>query len=273
MLNVALRSSQRTEYWLRTGGRELPLRERTVVGRDPDCDVWLGEDGLVSRRHARLTVCAHGVVIEDLGSRNGVYVDGDRVSSSRLVVGGESIRVGATDLRLTVAPQQDQDPERWDDETAAPGRARTRGLAAVTEGADMFTVLATLAEKALLGGDVSCAARIVEGHFARLLEDARSAGGPDSSKVALATSLSMRMVEAGAEARWIEYVLDLHGATGAVPDAQTVDRLYELVRRVRGLSYAAIGRYVAAMSERDLTPNERFRLRRIEGLAQRPRSP
>jgi hypothetical protein len=53
---------------------DLPLGV-TLIGRDPDCHVTL-DDPLVSRKHARILVSTDRVVVEDLGSRNGVLLNG-----------------------------------------------------------------------------------------------------------------------------------------------------------------------------------------------------
>jgi len=49
----------------------------TLVGRDADSDIFLG-DVTVSRRHAKFSVDGHGLRVEDLGSTNGTYVNGHR---------------------------------------------------------------------------------------------------------------------------------------------------------------------------------------------------
>src|SRR5208337_4765601 len=55
-----------------------------VIGRDPRCDVPL-EYPMVSWRHARLTRTPDGILLEDLGSRNGTYVNGVRIGGKVLV--------------------------------------------------------------------------------------------------------------------------------------------------------------------------------------------
>ena len=51
---------------------------RYTIGRDPDCDVYL-DDPRVSREHAALRVVDGTWVLEDLSSRNGTWLDGERV--------------------------------------------------------------------------------------------------------------------------------------------------------------------------------------------------
>jgi serine/threonine protein kinase len=68
----------------RTTGVEVPLRaDVTVLGRGRQCDVVLSAPH-VSRRHCRVLVEADGVVIEDMGSTSGTYVNGRRVERARL---------------------------------------------------------------------------------------------------------------------------------------------------------------------------------------------
>jgi pSer/pThr/pTyr-binding forkhead associated (FHA) protein len=62
--------------------------ERTVVGRSPDCEIFL-DDVTVSRKHATLVRQGARVTIEDQGSLNGTFVNRRRVESARLEDGDE----------------------------------------------------------------------------------------------------------------------------------------------------------------------------------------
>ena len=68
-------------------------RELTTIGRAPEADVFL-DDLSVSREHAQVVRAPEGTYIEDLGSRNGTYVNRRRVESQWLADGDE-IRIGA----------------------------------------------------------------------------------------------------------------------------------------------------------------------------------
>lgn len=61
----------------------LPEDRETVVGRDPSCDVVLDDDR-VSRRHARFSCNGSGWTVADLGSKNGVLVDGMPIAQAGL---------------------------------------------------------------------------------------------------------------------------------------------------------------------------------------------
>src|SRR5512134_2905779 len=80
--------------------QEIELREGSIlVGRLPECDVVL-HDGLISRRHARLSVHDSTIVVEDLHSTNGLYVNGTRITRSALLREGDRLLLGTTEICL-----------------------------------------------------------------------------------------------------------------------------------------------------------------------------
>ncbi len=81
-------------------GRRFPLRDGAqVMGRDPAAELHLADED-VSRRHARLTVDAGGVLVEDLGSKNGVFVRGAPIEKATRLVHGDRLELGASTLQL-----------------------------------------------------------------------------------------------------------------------------------------------------------------------------
>ena len=86
-------------------GRSFDLDGPSDVGRDPTADIALVADERVSWRHARLAPSDGGIQIEDLGSSNGTYVDGERIAAPVVVPPGTRFQVGDTILmaRATVA--------------------------------------------------------------------------------------------------------------------------------------------------------------------------
>ena len=69
------------------------------AGRDPKCDIPL-DFPMVSWRHARLTRTPEGILVEDLGSRNGTYLNGLRVTGKVLARPGQEIGLGSVRFQL-----------------------------------------------------------------------------------------------------------------------------------------------------------------------------
>jgi pSer/pThr/pTyr-binding forkhead associated (FHA) protein len=85
---------------LRTGEELTVDSAPLVVGREAENEVPLVRDEFTSGRHARIEPRKDGVWIEDVGSTNGTFVNGVRLTAPRKLSSGDMIRVGQTDLRF-----------------------------------------------------------------------------------------------------------------------------------------------------------------------------
>lgn len=101
----ASRSEQRrVRLWLIVERRHIPLLEgANVIGRTEDAAIQIDSPG-VSRYHARILVTGGDATLEDIGSKNGSYVNGTLVTTRRLSDGDE-IRLGAAVLTFRIASQ------------------------------------------------------------------------------------------------------------------------------------------------------------------------
>ena len=70
-----------------------------MIGRSADCQLIL-EDDYVSTRHARVVSSPNGIYVEDLGSTNGSYVNGQRITAPTTITLADSVRIGKTMMRL-----------------------------------------------------------------------------------------------------------------------------------------------------------------------------
>lgn len=88
---VVLRTSSR----LLSPGDIFALGEGTVIGRSGDCDIVTG-DSFTSARHARIFLHGGQYWLEDLGSKNGTYLNGVKVDVPAVLADGDGIEVGGT---------------------------------------------------------------------------------------------------------------------------------------------------------------------------------
>jgi sirohydrochlorin ferrochelatase len=79
----------------------LPANKEIVVGRSSELDMVLVED-MVSRRHAKITVTGEQIFIQDLGSTNGTFVNGEKIKRARLNE-GDRILIGTSIIKLVAA--------------------------------------------------------------------------------------------------------------------------------------------------------------------------
>jgi pSer/pThr/pTyr-binding forkhead associated (FHA) protein len=106
-------------------GGEFPLpgNSEVVVGRSSDLDMVLVED-MVSRRHAKITVNGDNVTIQDLGSTNGTFVNGERIERMTLT-DGDRVLIGTSIIKLVASegPAAPPAPAKKLEEVAAGRRA------------------------------------------------------------------------------------------------------------------------------------------------------
>ncbi len=104
-------------FFLNWGSRELLLADgENLLGRALESSARI-ESATVSRRHARIVLAAAGATIEDLGSRNGTYLNGRRLGGPALLASGDTVALGSVRLVFRVVSAMDStqtsaDPDR-----------------------------------------------------------------------------------------------------------------------------------------------------------------
>src|ERR1700693_3485313 len=135
-------------------GEVIAVESELVLGRECSEPGRLGGDPRLSRRHARIfTDDADGVVVEDLGSTNGTWVNDERLAEPRILGNGDELRMGQTCFTVELPDQ----PAATQIDTAAAIAAATidgrpaaapsvRIVAGPSEGLEI-----TLGEELLIG--------------------------------------------------------------------------------------------------------------------------
>ena len=239
------------KYRLRYQQHDFELNEgEFVIGRGADCQLAL-DDALVSRRHAMLTVEEDRIHVEDLGSRNGVKLNGQKIEARTQVHEGDRLRIGNQEMAILRMHRP---------------QAATLAQPAPTLKSDAFGLLGGLADKALAMGRGDEAERILSSHLNNIVEEARTGRAVASGVAQQAALYATRVAGATGKARWVDYVFELYEALELSCPAAVVDELYAVVRKVRGVNLGALRSYLELLRTRVKGPSERFLLGRVEGL-------
>jgi pSer/pThr/pTyr-binding forkhead associated (FHA) protein len=134
-------------FILETGGNEkrvFPFYQKLTIGRHSSNDVILA-DRMVSKRHAAVGRVKGRIVVKDLGSRNGTFVNGERVEKSMLA-SGDRLKVGSAVLRFF--REEERGKNDLDGSTNTSGGVQKLGEYLIEAGiVDEFTLLRVLGEE------------------------------------------------------------------------------------------------------------------------------
>ena len=84
--------------WVIWGNKSIAVgRTECVLGRSLEADIRFDVPG-VSRRHARIVVNGEHVALEDLGSQNGTYLRGERITGRAALADGDEVRLGPVSI-------------------------------------------------------------------------------------------------------------------------------------------------------------------------------
>jgi pSer/pThr/pTyr-binding forkhead associated (FHA) protein len=240
------------KHVLRYRNHDIELSEgKFVIGRAASCQLSL-DDPLVSRHHAQLTVEGDAIAVEDLGSRNGVKVNGELISGRYSVQDKDQIVIGGQELKYLTRR------ENMGDTLIQPATQRV----------PTFGLLGILADKAFALGRADEAERLLTELLDQVLGDLEAGREVKGELFERSTEYAMKLASATGTARWIEYIFRAFGCVRRPCPAGIVDELYSLVRRVERVNLGALRTYIEVLRENSSTlgPTERFLVSRIEGL-------
>lgn len=276
----------RTRIWLRfQNQRDFELSAGvTIVGRGDGCQLVL-DDPLISRRHACFVVDEHEVTLKDLGSTNGVLVNGSRVDELQVVVPGDHITLGQHHAELCWVPASavDRHPQLREGRSSRPSAdtvidrrpssvppgTRLYPDSEPTHHGSVFSMLSGVAEKQFELGRGQDAERILERPLKSLLARLEMAGpNADTRDVEEAGFLAVRLARSTGQSHWIDYTFRLFAAVRWLAPTKVIDELYPAVRAAPGVSLKVFRDYLEVLRsvQQGFGPAERFLLRRLEGL-------
>lgn len=271
-------------YWLDYGGHLFELRRgEFIIGRSAVCQLVL-DDVLVSRRHARILVADRTVTLEDLGSANGVELNGAKLDGQRSLVAGDRITIGKQVMVVRTGIHLGQ---RLDQRRLAAATLSGVEAASLLEGAGLpprprstdgessqqgktLDLLGGVADKALALRRGEEAERLLGPVLTSLVEQARGGRLPETKTADQAACYAVKIANVTGKASWIDLAVELFTLLARPLPAEAVEQLYTTLRTVRGVNVNGLRLYVAALRAKQarLGPAERFLVQRIEGLEQ-----
>lgn len=262
--------------WIKLGTHEVEIHSgETVLGRHDSCQIVL-DDPLASRRHARLEFSAGRLVVEDLGSVNGVLVNGARADGRRILTDGDVLRLGNQDLSVHLSEAtRGERRSRHGAETLTKARPAAPTVPPSSEDestmirdGEALETLVSVANKILAMGRGVEAERLLRHALGEVLQRVQSGRPVDDAVLDTAATYALRLAGALRKAEWISYAFELFGACDRVLPAPAIEKLYEVVRIVPGLELDLMRDYVSRIQRRahSLTASESFQLRRLEGV-------
>jgi EmrB/QacA subfamily drug resistance transporter len=168
-------------------GRMFALGEDTVLGRDETADIVLADpSGELSRRHAQIRLSGGVAVVEDLGSTNGTFLNGERIAGPQPLRAGDEIGIGkyllefassieadVTRARPILDPQltrvrgvQPVPPPRERPPTFAP--AGSEGELMILSGPGAGSTAALIGNSATIGREPECDLQVLDSEVSRL---------------------------------------------------------------------------------------------------------
>lgn len=246
-------------YFVRFGQRDYPLPQgKFVIGRSEDAQLCL-DDPLASRHHAAITLVGEALTVEDLGSRNGVFLNRERIGSRLGLKHGDAIQIGSQEMTIVQKRSARAETLARFEETSASHGSSASAIST-------FGVLGAVADKALALGHGEDAERILARPLEQVLE--RGTGPIDAASFSQGVHYGLKLATLTKKAKWIDYVVRLHARGSVLMDLDVVNQLYFLCPKVAGVSRPLLREYVALLAAKITTfgPSERFALSRLEGL-------
>ena len=279
-------------YRLRFLLQEFDLRgPEVVIGRSPECHITI-EDPLVSRQHAKIVLDAEAEPrVVDLGSRNGVRVNGNKVATTATLTHGDRLRLGTQELVFYQAKRQRREARTTgfmtmchQCSTPYPEQARQcphcgatakeedtmSGLIVEPRRTWTFQLLGEVIERALATGRTSEGVRLMRRAAREVDERLTSGEGIDPDQLTHIAGFALHLAAQGGGVEWVEWTLNVHRQQRLFPNVRIVEQLERLELHRMPELRTTIGDFVQWAQQQRTTfrpPPESSRVDRLERLA------
>lgn len=235
---------ERIRTFLRYGKLIVELGPRPIlVGRASTCDIVLDDD-LASREHCRIALREDQVVVTDLGSKNGVLVNGIRIEETTALHHGDCLTVGTQQLVVTrqhraprYTPAVSELRAKWDD---GPSESTSKG--------DIFDLLEGATRRALSDDDLPGAETSAQSLFLSVRTSCARGGELPHEVMQRVVDLGLMLADEAGQVRWIEQILEALVAARSTMTPEAASRLVQLGSRI-GLPERAVASYLKMARE------------------------
>ncbi len=222
-----------------------------VIGRSPDCHITI-EDPLISRRHARIAIRDGSAFVSDLGSRNGVRVNGRAIGTDTEIElkDGDRVRLGTQELLFSVVSRRERTARTtgymrvchacatpYPEGSAACPHCGAPALEEEDTVSGMmmeprrnwtFQLLGEVIERALSTSRAAEADRLMR-RAAKEVDDRLASGDRlEAEHVAMIASFAVRLARLLGGSEWVSWAITLHRRHGRMLADEVIDRLAEL---------------------------------------------
>jgi hypothetical protein len=239
-----------TRFRLRFLLQEFDLAgPEVIIGRSSECQITI-EDPLMSRKHARVSIQGDEATISDLGSRNGVRVNGRLTKGEHPLKDGDRIRLGTQELLFSVVGKMERAPRPTGymklchacgtpypegapscPHCGAPALAdedTMSGAVPEPKRSWTFQLLGEVIERALGSGRAVEAERLMR-RAAKEIDERLAAGERlDGTHTAMIASFAVRLAKLVGGSEWLAWAIALHRRQSLMLSDEVIDRLEDL---------------------------------------------
>jgi hypothetical protein len=216
------------------------------------------DDAKVSRRHARINVRGEQLTIDDLGSMNGLYVNGVRLTGSQPLFDGDWLTAGSEELEVLVGDSANRRTaaSTQDEFTPVPASTEAEASRRISEPPDdpettqksrALEILASIADRALDTSRLEDAEDLLKTTLLDMAQEVSLGHQLEPDSLQFAVKYSLRLAQASGTGRWFDFTIDLLKGQRAPCTTVLVSNLRSTMKRLASVDHERLGAYAAAL--------------------------